>query len=120
MMNKTELVAAVAEKAALSKKDAEKAVGAVVDNWNINTADALMYVLSTVLDYDFFETILKKVGLDLSQGIGATVLTMADKENDLVDVLVMLLNDYKVGNSPVETTTVVLDNVITVNGGFSK
>jgi len=30
-MNKTELVAAVAEKAALSKKDAEKAVNAVVD-----------------------------------------------------------------------------------------
>lgn len=31
-MNKTELVAAVAEKAALSKKDAEKAVSAVVDS----------------------------------------------------------------------------------------
>ena len=30
-MNKTELVAAVAEKAALSKKDAEKAVTAVID-----------------------------------------------------------------------------------------
>ena len=30
-MNKTELVAAVAEKAGLSKKDAEKAVAAVVD-----------------------------------------------------------------------------------------
>lgn len=31
-MNKTELVAAVAEKAALSKKDAEKALNAVVDS----------------------------------------------------------------------------------------
>ena len=31
-MNKTELVAAVAEKAELSKKDAEKAVAAVVDS----------------------------------------------------------------------------------------
>ncbi|MCQ2478442.1 MAG: HU family DNA-binding protein [Clostridia bacterium] len=31
-MNKTELVAAVAEKADLSKKDAEKAVGAFVDS----------------------------------------------------------------------------------------
>lgn len=30
-MNKTELIAAVAENAALSKKDAEKAVNAVVD-----------------------------------------------------------------------------------------
>lgn len=30
-MNKTELIAAVAENAALSKKDAEKAVSAVVD-----------------------------------------------------------------------------------------
>ena len=30
-MNKTELIAAVAEKAGLSKKDAEKAVGAVID-----------------------------------------------------------------------------------------
>ncbi len=31
-MNKTELVAAVAEKAELSKKDAEKAVAAVIDS----------------------------------------------------------------------------------------
>ena len=30
-MNKTELIAAVAEKAEISKKDAEKAVGAVID-----------------------------------------------------------------------------------------
>ena len=30
-MNKTELAAAVAEKAALSKKDAEKAVAAIID-----------------------------------------------------------------------------------------
>lgn len=28
------------------------------------------------------------------------------------------LNDYKVGNSTVETTSVIMDNVITVNGGF--
>ena len=85
-------------------------VGNEVDNWSINPADALMYVLSMVLDYDFFETILKKVGLDLSQGIGATVLTMADKENELVDVLVMLLNDYsvvysKVEQAPLDTAT---------------
>ena len=77
-------------------------IGKAVDSWSINAGDALMYVLSTVLDYDFFETILKKVGLDLSQGIGATVLTMADKENELVDVLVMLLNDYKVVYTKVE------------------
>ena len=31
-MNKTELIAAVAESAALSKKDAEKAVNAVIDS----------------------------------------------------------------------------------------
>ncbi len=31
-MNKTELVAAVAEQAALSKKDAEKAINAVIDS----------------------------------------------------------------------------------------
>ena len=38
-MNKTELVAAVAEKAALSKKDAEKAVSAVVDTITAALAD---------------------------------------------------------------------------------
>lgn len=38
-MNKTELVAAVAEKAALSKKDAEKAVSAVVDTITATLAD---------------------------------------------------------------------------------
>ena len=31
IMNKTELVAAIAEKAGLSKKDAEKALGATID-----------------------------------------------------------------------------------------
>lgn len=31
-MNKTELIAAVAEKAALSKKDSEKAINAIVDS----------------------------------------------------------------------------------------
>ena len=73
-----------------------------VDDWTINTADALMYILSMVLDYDFFETILKKIGLDLSQGIGETVLAMADKENELIDVLVMLLNDYGVVYKKIE------------------
>ena len=38
-MNKTELFAAVAEKAALSKKDAEKAVSAVVDTITAALAD---------------------------------------------------------------------------------
>ena len=38
-MNKTDLVAAVAEKAALSKKDAEKAVSAVVDTITAALAD---------------------------------------------------------------------------------
>ena len=38
-MNKTELVATVAEKAALSKKDAEKAVSAVVDTITAALAD---------------------------------------------------------------------------------
>ena len=38
-MNKTELVAAVAEKATLSKKDAEKAVAAVVDTITAALAD---------------------------------------------------------------------------------
>lgn len=32
----------------------------------------------------------------------------------------ILLNDYKVGGSNVETTSVVLNNTITVNGGFKK
>lgn len=30
------------------------------------------------------------------------------------------LDNYKVGNSTVKTTSVIMDNVITVNGGFSK
>lgn len=38
-MNKTELIAAVAENAALSKKDAEKAVNAVVDAIKAALAD---------------------------------------------------------------------------------
>lgn len=38
-MNKTELIAAVAEKAALSKKDAEKALNAVVDTVKAALAD---------------------------------------------------------------------------------
>ena len=71
-------------------------IGDDVDGWNINCGEALMYILTTVLDYNFFETLLKKVGLDLSKGIGEAIIGLADKENELVDVILMLFTEYKV------------------------
>ncbi len=53
----------------------------------------------------------------------ATVKVLIDKDGNIVKgtwkyTVDINLNNYKVGKSTVETTSVVMDNVITVNGGF--
>ncbi len=53
----------------------------------------------------------------------ATVKILIDKDGNIVKgtwqyTVDIRLNNYKVGKSTVETTSVVMDNVITVNGGF--
>ena len=53
----------------------------------------------------------------------ATVKVLIDKDGNIVKgtwkyTVDITLNNYKVGKSTVETTSVVMDNVITVNGGF--
>ena len=67
-----------------------------VTKWTVDVADGLMYILATVLDEDFLKTIFTKVGVDTSAGIGSTLLTLSDKEYDLADVIIMLLNDYSI------------------------
>ena len=67
-----------------------------VNTWTVDVADGLMYILATVLDEDFLKTIFSKVGVNTSEGIGSTLLTLADKEYDLADVIIMLLNDYSI------------------------
>ncbi len=53
----------------------------------------------------------------------ATVKVLIDKDGNIVKgtwkyTVDITLNNYKVGKSTVETTSVVMDNVITVNDGF--
>lgn len=53
----------------------------------------------------------------------ATVRVLIDKDGKIVKgtwkyTVDIRLNNYKVGKSTVETTSIVMDNVITVNGGF--
>ena len=53
----------------------------------------------------------------------ATVKVLIDKKGNIIKgtwkyTVDINLNNYKVGKSTVETTSVVMDNVITVNGGF--
>lgn len=53
----------------------------------------------------------------------ASVKVLIDKDGNIIKgtwryTVDIELNNYKVGKSPVEQTSVVMDNVITVNGGF--
>ncbi len=53
----------------------------------------------------------------------ATVKVLVDKDGNIIKgtwkyTVDIRLNNYKVGKSTVETTSIVMDNVITVNGGF--
>lgn len=55
----------------------------------------------------------------------ATVKTVISPEGEIINgtweyTVEINMNNYKVGNSTVENTSVVMDNVITVNGGFAK
>lgn len=91
------------------------------------------HAISTVGDIKVVTTQLNDLGLPIEVSAENTVIHY---RNPVVKVLIgpdgkiingtwsytveIVLNDYKVGSSPVETTSVVLENVITVNGGFSK
>ncbi|MBQ3006949.1 MAG: hypothetical protein IJD78_05230 [Clostridia bacterium] len=55
----------------------------------------------------------------------ATVKTVISPEGEILNgtweyTVEININNYKVGNSTVENTSVIMDNVITVNGGFAK
>ena len=62
--------------------------------WTVDTADALMYILTTALSEDFLNIIFKLANIDTSKDLGATLITLAGKQNDLVDVILMLLENY--------------------------
>ncbi len=53
----------------------------------------------------------------------AKIKVLIDKDGNIVKgtwsyTVDIRLNNYKVGNSTVDTTSVVMDNIITINGGF--
>ncbi len=91
------------------------------------------HAITTVGDIKVVTTQLNDLGLPIEVSAENTVIHY---RNPIVKVLIgpdgkiingtwsytveIVLNNYKVGSSPVETTSVVLDNTITVNGGFGK
>ena len=76
--------------------NANTAEGKIVGRtaWTVDKTDALMYILKNVLSEDFLNIIFKLAGIDTTKDIGATLITLAGKQDDLVDVILMLLNNY--------------------------
>lgn len=91
------------------------------------------HAISVVGDISVVTDQLKDLGLpmDISDEnttvtyTNPTVKVVIDKNGIILNgtwsyVVDISLKNYKIGNSAVENTSVILENVITVNGGFSK
>ncbi|MGN0469262.1 MAG: hypothetical protein ACI4GY_11110, partial [Acutalibacteraceae bacterium] len=84
-------------KYAINVKDVEHKdsnIGTPTNDWDVNTGNALMYLLSTVLSENFLKSVFTKLNLNINEGIGAALLSIVDKEYDLADIIIMLLNEY--------------------------
>ena len=71
-----------------------------VTSFEVDGADGLMYVLSTVCSEDFLAALATKLGKDVSDDktdmIENIILGLAGKQDNIVDILVTLLTDYTV------------------------
>ncbi|MCM1080096.1 MAG: hypothetical protein NC414_11635, partial [Bacteroidales bacterium] len=71
-------------------------VGTDVTEWHTEKGDAIMYVLSTVLNKDFLEILCTLLNLDPTSDIGQIIISLAGREQDLIGVILKLLNKYLV------------------------
>ena len=89
-------------KAAVEVKEfadpANTAIGSVVKSWNVNTGDALVYVLKTVLTNDFLTILCKALKVDSSPDnmVYGLITSLAGKDEAVLDVLLSLLVKYLV------------------------
>ncbi|MCM1543970.1 MAG: hypothetical protein NC110_01610, partial [Ruminococcus sp.] len=100
------------------KPDGAK-VGDVATQWKVQSADVLMFILSTVLNEDFLKTLFQLVGVNTSNSIGATLLTLADKEYDLADIILILLENYTFEYKRIKQTDLGTDTA-PYFGGLNK
>ena len=85
-------------------------VGDAVKTWHVDTGDALMYILKTVLTEDFLEILCKTIGIAATNEDGSEnmvygiINSLAGKDEALLDVLLSLLVkylvEYEVYNQP--------------------
>ena len=77
-------------------------IGTVVTKWHAELDDAIMYVLSTVLDSDFLHILMDMLNIEplTEEGTENTVynilVNLIDKEDEVVDILLKLLSKYLV------------------------
>ena len=82
------------------------AVNDVVTAWNVDKTDTLMYILQTAFSPEFLDLIKKLAKIDEDSDVGQIVTGLAGKQNEIVDIIVMLLNDYTI-----DYTTIAQENI---------
>ncbi|MCI6771779.1 MAG: hypothetical protein MR567_07425, partial [Oscillospiraceae bacterium] len=78
-------------------KDVPKpAVDEITNNWSVDKTDVLMYLLQTVFTSDTLEIICKVAGLDTNEQVASIVKGLAGKQDEVVEIITKLLNEYKI------------------------
>ena len=91
----------------------------VAKTWKVNTGDALMYILETALSRDFLQILTTK--LNLEEGtVKDIVMSLADKEEEVIEVLLSLLVKYLVEYKTYKQQAVVKETVITEASTLQK
>ena len=85
---------------------ANPAVGEEVTAWTVDKTDTLMYILQTVFSADFLDLIKKLAKIDADSDVGQIVTGLAGKQNEVVDIIVMLLNDYTIDYSKISQAAI--------------
>ena len=77
-------------------------IGALADSWHVETGDALMYVLKTVLTDDFLQILCEALKITEKDAEGkdnmvyGIITSLAGKDEEVLDVLLSLLVKYLV------------------------
>ena len=68
----------------------------IVNDWTVDTTDVLMYLLQTVFSEEILDLICTVANIDKTSDVGAIVTGLAGKQDEVVDIIVMLLTEYSV------------------------
>ncbi len=70
----------------------------VANAWNVDAAETLMFILDKVLDDTFLKVLVQKIAPDAKEddAVVSILTSLANKEMALVDVILMLLENYTI------------------------